>query len=208
MCLQRWEGLSTLGLDGENKLPGTLCQGDASKTEERGWGWGVGGRRLCQAHISSLWKELPCSVCPILCDPMDCSPQAPLSMGFSRQEHWSGLPCPPLGDLHDPGIEDQGSNLCLLHWQVDSSPLSHQESPDVFYYRVEQFLDFPGGTSGKEPTCLFRRYKRWVRFLSREDPLKEGMATYSSILAWRIPWTEEPVGYSPWGHKSQTRLRD
>ena len=32
----------------------------------------------------------------------------------------------------------------------------------------------------------------WVRFLSQEDPLEEGMATHSSILAWRIPWTEEP----------------
>ena len=31
--------------------------------------------------------------------------------------------------------------------------------------------------------------------------LEEGMATHSSILAWRIPWTEEPGGYSPWGHK-------
>ena len=30
--------------------------------------------------------------CPTLCDPMDCSPPAPLSMGFSRQEYWSGLP--------------------------------------------------------------------------------------------------------------------
>ena len=36
--------------------------------------------------------------------PMDYS-QAPLSMGFSRQEHWSGLPCPPPGDLPDPGTE-------------------------------------------------------------------------------------------------------
>ena len=32
----------------------------------------------------------------------------------------------------------------------------------------------------------------WVRFLSWEDPLKEGMAVHSSILAWKIPWTEEP----------------
>ena len=39
-----------------------------------------------------------------------------------------------------------------------------------------------------------------VRFLSREDPL-EKMATYSSILAWKIPWTEEPSSYSPWGRK-------
>ena len=37
---------------------------------------------------------------------MACSPrQAPLSMGFSRQEYWSGLPCPPPGDLGNPGIE-------------------------------------------------------------------------------------------------------
>ena len=35
-----------------------------------------------------------------------------------------------------------------------------------------------------------------VRLLSWEDPLKEGMAAYSSILAWRIPWTEEP-GWAP-----------
>ena len=33
------------------------------------------------------------------------------------------------------------------------------------------------------------------------DPLEEEMATCSSILAWRIPWTEELAGYSPWGHK-------
>ena len=34
-----------------------------------------------------------------------------------------------------------------------------------------------------------------------EDPLEEGMATHSCTLAWRITWTEEPVGYSPQGHK-------
>ena len=46
-------------------------------------------------------------LCPTLCDPVDCSPPVhiPLSMGFSRQEHWSGLPCPPPGDLPDQAIE-------------------------------------------------------------------------------------------------------
>ena len=43
----------------------------------------------------------------------DC--QAPLSMGFSRQEYWSGMPCPPPGDLPNPGIGPH--LLCLLHWQ-------------------------------------------------------------------------------------------
>ena len=41
----------------------------------------------------------------------------------------------------------------------------------------------------------------WVRSLGWEDPLEEGMATQSSILAWKILWTKEPGGYSPWGLK-------
>ena len=40
-----------------------------------------------------------------LCDPMGCSPQAPLSMGFPRQEYWSGLPFPPPRDLPNSGIK-------------------------------------------------------------------------------------------------------
>ena len=39
----------------------------------------------------------------------------------------------------------------------------------------------------------------WVRSLDRADPLQEGMATHSSILAWRIPWTEEPGGLQSTG---------
>ena len=42
----------------------------------------------------------------------------------------------------------------------------------------------------------------WVGSLGRDDPLEEGMAIHSSILAWEIPWTEEPGGlHSPWGRK-------
>ena len=40
-----------------------------------------------------------------------------------------------------------------------------------------------------------------VLSLGREDPVEEEMATHSSILIWKIPWTEEPGGYSLWGHK-------
>ena len=41
----------------------------------------------------------------------------------------------------------------------------------------------------------------WVQSLGREDPLEKGMATYSSILAWRIPWTEELGGLQSMGLK-------
>ena len=40
-----------------------------------------------------------------------------------------------------------------------------------------------------------------VQSLGQEEPLEKEMATHSSILAWRIPWTEEPGGYSPWDRK-------
>ena len=51
---------------------------------------------------------------------------------------------------------------------------------------------FPGGVSGKEPSCQCRRQK---------DTLENKIAIHCSILAWRVPRTEEPGGYSPWGCK-------
>jgi len=47
-----------------------------------------------------------------------------------------------------------------------------------------------------------------VQPLGQEDPLEKEMATYSSILAWRNPWTEEPGGPQSMGLQSQTRLSD
>ena len=56
----------------------------------------------------------------------------------------------------------------------------------------------------KKPPAM---QETWIRSLCQEDPLEEGMATDSSILAWRIPWTEEPGGATVHGlTKSRTRL--
>ena len=48
---------------------------------------------------------------------------------------------------------------------------------------------FPGGSDSKESAC---DEDTWVLSLGREDPSEKGMATHSSALAWKIPWTEEP----------------
>ena len=48
----------------------------------------------------------------------------------------------------------------------------------------------------------------WVWSLGWEDPLEEGMAAHSSILAWRIPWTEEPGGLQSMELQSQTGVSD
>ena len=70
----------------------------------------------CMDFESDMLSAKLLQLCPTVCDPVDCSHQAPLSVGFSRQKYWSGLPCPPPGDLPDPGIEP-ASLMANLHWQ-------------------------------------------------------------------------------------------
>ena len=60
-------------------------------------------------------------------------------------------------------------------------------------------MGFPGGSDVKKNPPAMR--ETWVQSLGWEDPLEKGTAPHSSILVWRIPWTEEPGGYSPWGCK-------
>ena len=59
--------------------------------------------------------------------PQTLARQAPLSVGFSRQEHWSGLPCPPAGDLPNPGIEH--TSLMSCRW--GSLPLTPPTPPSA-----------------------------------------------------------------------------
>ena len=56
-------------------------------------------------------RVLVAQLCPTLCDPWTVAHQAPLSMEFSRQEYWSGLPFPSPGDLPEPGIEPRSPAL-------------------------------------------------------------------------------------------------
>ena len=57
-------------------------------------------------------------------------------------------------------------------------------------------LGFPGGSEVEASAC---NAGDWVQSLGWEDPLEKEMACHSSILAWRIPWTEEPGGLQPMG---------
>ena len=60
-------------------------------------------------------------------------------------------------------------------------------------------MGFPGGSDSKDNLPAIR--ETWVQSLGQEDPLDKGMATHSSVLAWRTPWQRILVGYSPWGCK-------
>ena len=74
-------------------------------------------------------------LCPTFWDPMNWSPQSPLSMGFSRQEYWSGMPYPSPRYLLHPGIEPESPVAPAV--QTDSLPLSHRGCPTISYCRSD-----------------------------------------------------------------------
>ena len=90
-----------------------------------GEGRGSQGAEFSRMHMCSGTQ-----LCSTLCDPMDCSLEAPQSMEFSRQKYRSGLPFPPPGAPPNTGIEPTSPVLPEL--QADSLPLSRWRSPSDF----------------------------------------------------------------------------
>ena len=123
---------------------------------------------------------------PNFATPWTVALQALLSMGFPRQEYCSGLPFPFSGDLPNPGIKPASPVLL-----ANSLPLSYQGFL-TYWTRNRKFLWF-------SLYLFIETQETWVRSLSWEDPLEEEMATHSSVLAWSIPWTEEPGGLQSLG---------
>ena len=76
-------------------------------------------------------RGLVSKLCPTLATPWTVAHQAPLSMGFTRQEHWSGFPCPPPGDLPDPGIKPGSpafqavGEVAILSRNTEEGPSPH-----------------------------------------------------------------------------------
>ena len=171
--------------------------------------------------------------------PWTVARQAPLSMGFSRQEYWSGLPFPSPGYLPNPGIEPRSPALQEMLY-----PLSHQGSREEELHtkfvwhglcekkrtlrkhgkecsvRIQRqiamltkikdgagvwpvtmyLMGFHGGPVVKN---LPAKSETQVQFLGWEDSLEKEMTTHSSVLAWRIPWTEEALRVQSKGLRTQ-----
>ena len=144
--------------------------------------------------------------CSVVSDPLRpqgmVAPQAPPSMGFSRQEYWSGLLFPSPGNIPDPGIGPRSPAL-----QADALPY---ELKGLEAVKLQSYINsclrepwsFPRGASHKETACQFRRHKR-----HRLDP-------WVGKIPWRRAWQPIPVflpgkshgqrglaDYRPQGHK-------
>ena len=145
----------------EEKTMGPVLSAEVAMTGKRpvgGRAWDRAGRRKTEIERPAVPTMYPVCVrgfgtthsfdlgccrlvtksCLTLCDFMDCSPPGSSVHGFSRQESWSGSPCPLPGDLPDPRIAPMSPATPAL--QVDTLPLSHQGSPgsSIYIYQKEK----------------------------------------------------------------------
>ena len=98
----------------------------------------------------------------------------------------------PVSCLENP--MDRGSWWASVHGVTRVGHNLATKPPPQLKYR-----GFPGGSVVKNLLAMQEMQERCVWTLDQEDPLEEGLATHSSILAWRIPWTEEPGGLQSTG---------
>ena len=104
---------------------------------------------------------------------MDCN-----TPGFPVLQH-----LPVLAQFHVHWVGDAILTICIYSLEI---ALKHKLDDKIGASQVVLMVKNPPANAGD--------IEMWVWSLGRKDPLEESMASHSSILAWRIPWTEEPVG--------------
>ena len=131
--------------------------------------------------------------CPTLFDPMNCiAHHAPLSMGFSKQAYWSGLPCPPLGDLPNPGIEPRSAAL-----QVDSLPSEPPGKPKntgVGSISLPQGIFLTQGSNWGLLHCAGRFFTSWITITAMGPIYRNNCCCFNSsflthllqLITWQL----------------------
>ena len=116
-------------------------------------------------------------------------------MEFSRPEYWSGELFLSPGDLPNPGIETRSLALQADSWLAEP-PGKPKNTGVVSQFFLTQELNRSllhyASLVAQRLKHLPAMRETHVRSLGQEDPLEKEMATHSTILAWRIPWTEDP----------------
>ena len=133
-------------------------------------------------------------LCPTLATPWTSASQASPSIEFSRQEYWSGLTFPPPGGLPDPRIEPTSPvSPALAGGLFTTEPLGNPHGLVVGVVNLFIMVVILLNVLMQET---------WVHTWIGKIPWRKEMETHSSILAWKILWTEEPGRLKSMGWQS------
>ena len=106
---------------------------------------------------------------------------------FLNCMNWNSLGYPKVCGSRWCWLLDSGKTECQEEWKDTPNP------PWISFLICSIISkDLPGGSAVKNPPAMQEPQEAQVQSLGQEDPLEERLATHSSILAWRIAWTEEP----------------
>ena len=147
------------------------------------------GQMIRYAYMCNLPCTHACSVISDFVTPWSEARQAPLSIGFPRQEYWSGLHFPPPGDLPIPGIEPASPAASAL-----AGKFSTTEPPRRRRRWHPTLVLLPGKSHGQRSLVGCSPWGRkesdtTERLHFHFHALEKEMATHFSVLAWRIPGT-------------------
>ena len=131
-----------------------------------------------------------------LANPWSVAYQAPLSMEFCRQQYWSGLLFPSSEYFPNSGIKSMSPALAGRFFT---------SQPPEKLFTISSPHSLPSCNLSSLVAQMVKHLPTMretrVQSLGREDLLEKEMATHSSILAWKIPWMEEPGRLQSRGHK-------
>ena len=137
-------------------------------------------------------------MCLTLYNPMDITHQAHLSMKFSRQEYWSGLPYPLPRDIPNPGIKPTSLRSSALADRFFTTTTTSREGngTPLQYSCLENPMDRGAWWAAVHGVMKSRTRlsDSLSLFTFHFHALEKEMATHSSVLSWRVPGTVEPSG--------------
>ena len=162
----------------------------------QGWNPGLLHYRWILYHLShqgrpsNKLKCLSLSRVRVFATPWTVAHQAPPSVGFSRQQYWSGLPCPPPGDLPDPGIEPRSPadslHRCSFYGEIKKQKLLIWKD---CLLKHEARTGAGGGGCGQEDWSIFKEEvpkRRWGRFKGRVGCCRESLRPPPSCVLARM----------------------
>ena len=145
--------------------------------------------------------------CPALCDPTDCSPPAPRSMGFLRQEYWRGLPFPSPGDLPHPGIKP--GSPALAGGFLTAEP-SEQLPPQCLPSKFNMLL--PRARMVTQSFTSALSVTAWIwkqpKYPSAGERINKCGYSYSKGLSWRHRRTGNTLWDESQVHRAQGEKPD